>query len=202
MIYQIYRKRLSTNFSVLDGVKCESNTFLIQFKHIVVFMFAFMFILSFLTQQVGTKFFDDPENDPIWLVICCSLAFLAPLYHNHLDKKKWQHLIGLYKQMQHERCLELGLPMIIRRVRVMDGSRSTRIVYYSAFLMPARFEEEFLTFRKNDRCRELVFDCPMDLDFVRQNMKECRVEEIKQSEVDHYTFRGLRPYVLIDPNAR
>lgn len=199
MIYKKYLRCLNGNFSVLDGVKCESTLFLLYFKHLGLFMIEFTFLFSIFVAGVGGCFSHDPDNDIVIVGLSFAAGAAIPFWLNRRDKKKWMAMIGVYKEMQHQRCLELRLPLVLRRERVASGSHTTRTRYYATFLMPALFEEEFLHFRKNDTCRELVFDWVQENEWVRANMKECRVTEIPKANVGMYTFRGMKPISLIPP---
>lgn len=203
MAYRRYKKTLlNKDFTVHDGVKCKAATEVHTLLYIAWGTLGTVMGGSFIAGVLSGIFSveDGLNNIPIF-----SSSFGAALYlsykccNNHY--KKWQSLIHEYKKMQHQRCLELGLPLFIRNARVMVGSRSSKVIYYSAFLMPTLFEEEFLRFRKSDTCRQLVFDYEMDIKWVKANLRQCVIEEIKKSEVDRYLYNGMKPYILIDPNA-
>lgn len=196
-MYKKYLKRLNTDFSVHDGVKCANATIMLPLAYIAWVMFGFTFIGSILLGILSVIFPNDPENNIPLVLFSLGVGGYVPIRLNSKNKKKWLALIAEYKKMQHQRCMELGLPIVIRKERVMTSSRTSVTQYYAAFLMPALFEEEFLKFRKSDTCRELVFDYKPELEWITRNMKECRIKVIDKAEVETYTFEGIKPIVLV-----
>lgn len=198
MIYRKYRKLRDSNFSVLDGVKCRDTLSTLQFKHLFLLFFYTPCLATFFYSFFGSFISSDPSNNLVIVLVSYVVAFAISGRSCFKSSKKWRELIGEFEEMQHHRCLELNLPLFILKRKVRSGKYSTTTQFYATFLMPALFQEEFLTFRKNDTCRELVFEYKLDKKWISQNLKECFVEVIPKSEIEAYTFHGIKPFILID----
>lgn len=197
MMYRKYLRKLETNFTVYDGVKCEQIFNYLIAGNIFMMIFVFPFVSMIFIVLAGLFFTDDPSNE-LWVsILSFSFSIIITGDICRKNKKKWKILLDQYKEMQHERCLDLGLPLVFKkgtRISVTGGASS---YHYVCFLMPAEFEEEFFRFRKNDRCRRLIFDYKLEKNWLRTHMRECFIDTVKYSEKENYSFKGMKPIFFL-----
>lgn len=198
MTYKKYRKTLETNYSVLDGVKCEGSSQSRRFEEIFLICIVSPFLAMILIEIVGRFFFEEPSDEISVLVLSISASLLFTRDICTKNNKKWTKLVNSYKEMQHQRCLELALPLILRKGKSLTSTGAIHTYYYVTFVMPAEFEAEFYQFRKNDTCRKLIFDYKLDDNWISKNLKECQVEVVNRKMISTYTFKGIKPISLLE----